>query len=153
MSRVYTDGLLVADLLAEGACMGHIHIRPEHPVRDFSQAKGILGEQLFWVSSFSASALFDSIGAHGTNIVISDGSSLVADVVARFQDDGLGLRWDPKPADPGALKDLATTVKDALWYVGKDTSHSSQEPISARVVETTPVRKQDYRSLQLKRSL
>jgi histidine triad (HIT) family protein len=70
-------------------------------------------EEMLMLSNLFASAGFDQLKAHGTNIIIDDkDDGFVAHVVPRFQGDGHNFNWAPRKADDAALD----IVKGAISF-------------------------------------
>ncbi len=152
---IYEDGLVQIHLLKEAAGPGHVQLQlqDQQPLHTLSAAHA---QHVFTCASLVATALFETMGAHGTNIVLQeDDASLQVDVYARTQEDGLGLQWAPEPGDQGALEATASKVKDAFWYVGKETDaeEARQEaPEQASKPSKEVSSGEDYRVKQLRRS-
>ena len=153
--KIFEDAVLDAQLLTTAAAPGHVRIHPQKPVNALEELSQAHAQHLFSCASLAATALFETMGAHGTNIVIQDEDKLRVDVYARTQEDGLGLMWDPEPADQQALKQTASKIKDAFWYIGK----KDQQPLQTPPKKTTTTTSQptasdadDYRVKQLRRS-
>ena len=148
---IFSDAVLQAQIPAPAATVGHVVIQPVNPANELSELPLEQAQHLFTCASLVATALFETLGAHGTNIVIQEGA-VRADVYARTQEDGLGLMWEPKPTDKEALSAVASKIKEAFWYVGKQpaqenapTSTSDDEPVVVSPGE------EDYRIKQLRR--
>lgn len=122
---LYEDGLIIASLPERPAVKGHVRVRAD---RD---GFGSLSEDDFAhvlsAATFASSALFEQVGAQGTNIICSDVDGVVAEVVARSADDGLSLRWDPLSVDAQEMDALAAKIKDKCDYIGVDRSEKRRE--------------------------
>ncbi|MBI2572982.1 HIT domain-containing protein [Candidatus Woesearchaeota archaeon] len=121
---LYEDEKVLVIVPAKGVVEGHIEIYSKEETKDFSKLNGESGAHLFTVASMAASALFEGLGAQGTNIVIKSGNSddnpgsgLVAHVLARFADDSLkDMHWQPKPATYN-LDSIQSKIKDKTWNI------------------------------------
>lgn len=152
---IFEDAVLQAKLLQQAATLGHVRINLQDEQEYVAELSAEHSVHLLTCASLVATALFETMGAHGTNMIIQSGGQLRADVYAREQDDGLGLMWDPSPADQEELAQVASKLKDAFWYVGKDEGPSkkpTQSPEPKKEVESPGSEQDDYRIKQLKRS-
>ena len=119
---VYEDGGVVVELPVAGALPGHIIIRPRQPVKFLSELGDDLLEYLFIAASMASTAVFEGLGAQGSNILVHEGDSLVVHVLPRSAGDGIDLFWNAERADPSGLERVAGVVKEAFWYVGKEAA-------------------------------
>lgn len=151
---IYEDGAVRARLLEEAATVGHVEVVPRREAPTLADLDEGVAEQLFFCASFAATGLFETLGAHGTNIVVEEGERVRASVYARTQSDGLGLRWQPEQADRDALAATADKVREAFWYVGKESADEQPRPAvpASSAEESAPAPAQDYRVQQLYRS-
>ncbi len=135
--NVYEDGALVVSLPEKPAVPGHVVVTPVQEASHLRDLPPEVVEHLFTVASLTATALFEGLGAQGTNILCVEGDGQVhIDVLARSQDDGLDLFWEPKRADPADLDAVASQVKEQLWYVGKEERTEDKEAVAEEVQKT-----------------
>lgn len=153
---VYEDGACTVVLREEGAVAGHLSVEPRRNAATMQELSADEAEHLLWVANACASALFEGLGAHGTNILLVEGEGkLGVQVLPRFQDDGLKLQWDAKRADPSELEEIAKRVRDQLWYVGKQEERPAQKVAERAQTPTEHVEadpKTNYKLRQLFRS-
>lgn len=154
MTLLYEDGACRAELLENGATLGHIKITPKKTVSALDELSAEESAQLFWVASFAATGLFEGMGAHGTNILCTEGDEVAVHVLARTQEDGLDLFWEPKKAEPAELETMASRISEQLWYVGKEESSDSNvsKPTTTKTVEEVDPSK-NYKLKQLIRGM
>lgn len=142
---LYEDTLIQVRLSEKPMSKGHIEVLPIKKASYMSDLSDIEMEHLFFGASYAATALFEFLGAHGTNIILNESDEqLCVNVIARFQDDGLNFLWDPKPASPDDLKDAAKSIADKIDYeiwaknnpdkVKKDNSNSSSSPEKKEII-------------------
>lgn len=89
-------------------------------------------------ASFASNALFEQLGAHGSNILLSDIGGVHADVLLRTEGDEVGLHWTPTPGDQQELEEVAAKIKDRCDYI--DVKQSDR-PIVRK--EQKPMPQQD----------
>jgi histidine triad (HIT) family protein len=94
---LYSDEWVYVEMPEDPSVIGHVVVK----TKNYSKIEDVpveVAAHLFFVSSFVATALFESLGAHGTNIIMHSGKNpdnpegeLIVHVIPRFQDDGLDL--------------------------------------------------------------
>jgi histidine triad (HIT) family protein len=127
---LYEDALCFAYLPDDATTLGHIHIVPKEPVQTLEDCSEELTIQLFYVASYAATAVYEGLGAHGTNIICNNGTGqLVLEVLPRQENDGIELKWEPKKQDD--LDATATEIMnkaDVLAAGGSTQSVQSAGP-------------------------
>lgn len=117
---LYQDEKAICVLPENPMCAGHMII---YGNQDFDEMDSDTSSHLFYVASFAATAAFEGLGAHGTNIILKNGISddnpdgkLSIHVLPRYQEDGLDLILPPLEDKPD-LDETASRIKDKLFYV------------------------------------
>lgn len=121
---LYQDEKVLCILPQKSAVPGHIEVYSKVEERDVSKLSSEDCIHLFVMASFAASALFDGLGAQGTNILLKSGFSddnptgrLCVHVLPRFQGDPLqGMLWQPKQPNYD-LDNVLKKIKDNMWNV------------------------------------
>ncbi|MBI4152197.1 HIT family protein [Candidatus Woesearchaeota archaeon] len=121
---LYQDEKILCVLPQKSAVPGHIEVYSKMEEKDIAKLSQEGSTHLFFVASFAASALFDGLGAQGTNIILKSGFSddnpegkLCVHVLPRFPGDVLqGMLWQPKQPEYN-LDDIAAKIKDKMWNV------------------------------------
>lgn len=132
---IYEDQAIVAKLQNPGASLGHISIAPKKSVANLSDLEYEEALQLFWAASFSATAVFETLGAQGSNIVVHDGKEVSVEVFARNPDDGLSLQWQPQQGDAGSVEANAKKISEAFWFIGKEEQNApkpNKQPVNTQ---------------------
>jgi histidine triad (HIT) family protein len=119
---IYNDEWVSVIMPEDGSVLGHIIITPNnHDAIDDMPVEE--AAHLFFVSSFVATALFESLGAHGTNIILhsgihpdNDDGKCKVHVIARFQDDGLEIIPQPLESKPD-IKTMADKIKSDRIFI------------------------------------
>jgi histidine triad (HIT) family protein len=127
---IYEDEDCFSILHESPAIAGHALVIPKKHVPIIEELDDKTVEHLFIVANKVSSALFDSTGAHGTNILINNGIDagqelphIVIQVLPRQEKDGLNLEWQPKKASDAELKSIKNRLQlysDPI-FLGKDT--------------------------------
>jgi histidine triad (HIT) family protein len=113
------------------ASRGHILIAPKQHLTLADDITDQLMEHLFFAANYASAILFELTGAHGTNIIMTEGNEHVhLDIIERKQDDGLNFLWKPKKLSNEEMDSALKKIKDAL-IVGKKEEAPKQTPLSA----------------------
>ena len=121
---LYEDEKVLVVVPTKGLVEGHIEVYSKEQEKDFSKLSFESGAHFFAVASMAASALFEGMGAQGTNLIVKSGNSddnshggLVMHVLARFADDSLkDIHWQPKQATYN-MDSLQSKIKDKTWNI------------------------------------
>ena len=62
------------------------------------------------MASYSATAVFEFLGAQGTNIILHDDEEISIDIIPRFGGDGLDFQWTPNQIEDHEMEG----IKDAI---------------------------------------
>ena len=101
--KIYDDDICMAILEEKPASLGHILIFPKkhHPILE--QVPNIEVEHIFKIANKLSIATFESLGVHGTNILVNNGSAahqthshFSVNIIPRKEKDGLNLEWKHK---------------------------------------------------------
>jgi histidine triad (HIT) family protein len=137
---LYEDAVCFAYLPNDSAVLGHIHIVPKQPVETLEECSEELAVQLFYVASYAATAVYEGLGAQGTNIICNNGKGagagqLVLEVVPRSENDGIPLKWDPTQQSQENLDSTASTIRDKADVIAAGGSLPSVASPAAPVLE------------------
>lgn len=159
MSEIFNSNSLTVSLSDTPTVKGHLVVENKKNLELCSDDEAAL---FFAATSQCATALFELLGAHGTNILIQDTpTELKADILSRMENDGVEILWQPTRVDPNELDVIAKKIKDEVdvlvWKQdnpdkANPTSTSSEpEVIKQEVDETTGEKKKNYMMDHLKR--
>lgn len=111
--KIYEDALAYAMLSSEASAAGHIIIAPKKHVESIEELSDEESTHILMIANNCATAVFDSIGAHGTNILINNGKGhLAINVLPRMPDDGINMKWEPQKLTSEEMEDSAKRIKD-----------------------------------------
>ncbi|MBW2999342.1 HIT family protein, partial [Candidatus Woesearchaeota archaeon] len=122
-------------VLSNKMALGHIEV---YPKKHFSSLKDVpdeLVKHLFFTASFAASAAFELLGAHGTNIIVNEGkltegdNHLCFNIIPRKSDDGLSFKWEPKSLSEEENTNVLERLKDKTSFVGEPEEEKEGGPI------------------------
>ena len=122
---LYEDENIIAIIPERPCTKGHIQIISKKHYNTTQEMTEKELQHLVYASSFAATALFENLGAQGTNLVMKSGSLIKKegnhihmDVIARNPDDGLNFLWEPKKLAESDMKDAETAIKDKADLIG-----------------------------------
>ncbi|NQV91091.1 HIT domain-containing protein [Candidatus Woesearchaeota archaeon] len=119
---IYEDEKAICVAPKKGAVAGHLQIYSKQEEKYIENLSPEDASHLNFVASFAATAVFEGMQAHGTNVVMVSGESddnpegkLILHVLPRMQDDVLKhMFWQPaQPKDD--LDAMAKKIKDKTW--------------------------------------
>src|SRR3990167_4153033 len=156
--KIYEDELSVAVLDINGANPGHCFIMPKNHYPIIEQVPDSEIARLFQVSNKVSSAIFESLGAQGTNIFVANGipagqtvAHFTINVIPRKENDGINLQWQPKQLSEEEMSTVELKLKEQTKNIG----HFEKGEKKARVRAPKPVilseEEEEYFSRQLRR--
>ena len=156
--KIYEDDIVLAVLDINGANPGHCFVMPKDHYPIIEQVPDTEIGRLFQVSNRISSAIFDGLGAQGTNLFVANGvpagqtvAHFTINVIPRKENDGINLQWQPKPLSEEEI----STVELKLREQTKNISHLDKEEKKAKVQAPKPVvlsdEEEEYFSRQMRR--
>ncbi len=127
-SIIYEDNLAIAFLVEKPAAKGHVAILPKKPAKFVEDISIEDLQHLFYLSSFTATTLFESLGAQGTNILASEDDGFRIDVIARMQEDGLNFQWQPKQMSSGDLDAMTSGISSNIIFKDEEAEGPAKHP-------------------------
>lgn len=133
---IYEDDNLVAILPSKPAAIGHIKILPKKHFSKLEELNDELVQDLFFLSNFASSSVFEALQAHGTNIILNETDNhLAIDVIPRKENDGLNFMWKPKQMTPEEMEETYNKVKDKAFVIGKTEQTAEAKPVAEETKE------------------
>lgn len=120
---IYEDAVCFAILEKKPAIEGHVKLYSKRAIRYIEDIPSEEAEHIFFVMNSIATAVFEGVGAQGTNIVFNNGHNgdyIEINIIPRFPDDDLDLMWEPKQGDPKELDDIQKSLKQHTDYISMD---------------------------------
>lgn len=151
---MYDDKLISISNPSTPAGRGHIHISALESSEQMDQDDFA---HLASACHFSSMALFDGLGAHGTNIIITDMNDVQADVLVRMDDDDISFVWDAGNIPPHELDEVAGKISDALTPTTEANTQNAERgdnntPVESKEKEEISNNKDNYLIKQLNRT-
>ena len=126
---IYEDDLVFAILHESPSIEGHTLVIPKKhsPILEELDDKSV--ERMFVIANKISTSIFDTLEAHGTNLLINNGTDagqelphVILNVLPRKERDNINLEWQAKKATEGELKtnqSMLRSVSDFI-FTGKD---------------------------------
>lgn len=121
---LYEDESLVAIVPEKPITKGHIIVVSKKHHTKIQDIENKELQHLFYAASFGATALFENLEAHGTNILFNTGSKIHEgghfhiDILARKSGDDLNFLWKPKKLPDPEMNDVQSRIKDKCDMIG-----------------------------------
>ncbi len=119
---IYEDEKVICTVADNPQCIGHLKVVPKG-FNNFEDIDEETSAHLFFTASFCATAVFEGLGAQGSNIIMKTGyctdnqGELSVHILPRYQEDGLDLVGTPMENKPDN-KQIAEKIKDQTYIVG-----------------------------------
>jgi histidine triad (HIT) family protein len=154
---IYQDKLAVAILVPNPAVEGHIMVAPREHYAIVEQVPDEVMSHLFIVANRVSSAVFELLGAQGSNITVNNGipagqelPHLVLNILPRKENDALNFKWAPKQISQQDMQVIAAKVKDKCDYIGHEAPKEKPMKIDEKK-EIKADSDEDYTIKQLER--
>ena len=138
--KIYEDELVMAVLDVNGSNPGHCFILPKAHYPIIEQVPNNEVGRLFQVSNKISSAIFETLGAQGTNIFAANGipagqtvAHFTINVIPRKDNDGINLQWQPKQLSEEEMSTVELKLKEQTKNIGhfeKEEKKTKIEPLS-----------------------
>jgi histidine triad (HIT) family protein len=120
-TKVYEDEVALAFMDINPISYGHTLLIPKEHFSQVSQMDTEKYQALVKMVPELTKAILEATGAAGLNVLQNNGRAagqvvehLHIHLIPRYEADGLGFIWKPKPAQAKVLSELAQKVKSAL---------------------------------------
>ena len=140
--KVYEDELVMAVLDVNGSNPGHCFVIPKNHYPIIEQVPDHEIGKLFQISNKISTAIFESLGAQGTNIFVANGipagqtvAHFTINVIPRKENDGINLQWQPKQLDEEEM----STIEIKLKEQSKNIGNFDREKKAAKISVAKPV--------------
>jgi hypothetical protein len=111
MTIVLQTPLFTQEVPENGAAKGHVRFVSATTKVDDVALIGLC-------ASITASLLYRTLKAAGTNVIITLSEEGVrADVLARYEDDGVNVQWPLKPGDPAQLDSVQERIRAKTFFI------------------------------------
>ncbi len=124
-NMVYEDELVFAMHAPKPAALGHVLVLPKKHYMIIEQIPDYEVADIFERVNKLSVAVFEAVGAHGTNIILQNGvaagqnsSHLIIHIIPRRENDGLPFAWQPIHLSEEEMSTIELKIKDAAKNIG-----------------------------------
>ncbi|MBT5111982.1 HIT family protein, partial [Candidatus Woesearchaeota archaeon] len=148
---IYEDDHVVCMLNPMAATKGHAMVIPKQKISVSSQMNDQLAAHVFMVANKLSAAIFEAMGATGTNILVSNGASagqrmeqFAVHIIPRYEDDKVNLSWESSQLteeeiiENNRLIQSKLTVQEVNPVNEEIKTPGLEEMVSEKVETTTP---------------
>ncbi|MFH1682961.1 MAG: HIT family protein [Candidatus Woesearchaeota archaeon] len=153
---VYEDDKVIAVVADLASSPGQVRLFPKEHHTILELMPDSLAHHLFRIANKLSIALFESLGAQGTNIVIQNGTAagqtiphFCINIIPRAEGDGLNLQWKPKQLLEEELDTAYLALKDEGDKLVLGKEEKKREVFKDKKTEMV-VEKQDEENYLLK---
>ncbi len=131
-SLIYEDEKSLCISKKESICPGHFIIYSKEEKEKIENLSNESMQHLFFLASFAATASFEGLKAHGTNIILKSGISddndgmIKIHVIPRFPEDKLNFLLNPLENKPDLIK-IGKKIKDEMFYAEHKIKNKSND--------------------------
>ena len=133
--KVYEDELALAVLDVNGANPGHCFIIPKNHYPIIEQVPDMEVARLFQVSNKISTAIFESLGAQGTNIFVANGipagqtvAHFIINVIKRKENDGINLQWQPRQLSEEEMSTVELKLRENMQGMAIESQGKREMP-------------------------
>lgn len=156
---IYEDEICLAILHESPSNEGHVLVIPKKHYTIIEEVDDKDLEHIFLVANKISMSVFETLGAHGTNILINNGpnagqthSHFMINVIPRYENDEINFDWDMKQADQNELDqtlELLISKSDSIFFGNESNSNNNKDP--TKKIDKIDNEKHSYQIDQLKR--
>jgi diadenosine tetraphosphate (Ap4A) HIT family hydrolase len=132
---VFQNEVFSISVPAQAQAMGHLRIRPIRSVTALAELSFEETKAIFATANLISRLLFEWLKAEGTNIIANENKQVYVDVLARKENDGVMLHWEPQALTPQQMDDLQSRIKDKAFVVNKKRKPVEEPTSSASKAE------------------
>ena len=156
--KIYEDEQVMAVLDVNGANPGHCFVMPKNHYPIIEQIPDREIGRLFQVSNKISTAIFESLGAQGTNIFVANGipagqtvAHAIVNVIPRKENDGINLQWPPKQLSEEEMSTVELKLKEQAKNIGHFEKEMKKTKIQSPKIEFLSDEEEEYFSKQMRR--
>src|SRR3989344_9428997 len=123
--NIYEDEKVIAFLEEKPMSLGHIALTTKEHFTIIEQVPDFIINHLFKIANKIGIAVFESLGALGTNILVNNGipagqehPHFVINIIPRRQNDNINFRFKPKQLNEEEMSTVELTLKEQAKNIG-----------------------------------
>jgi histidine triad (HIT) family protein len=135
------------------AGLGHVIVTTKKHFENLEKAPDYLFAWAFTIANKVSKVMLESVNMQGLNLLIEVGKvgHPIINLVPRFENDNLGMKWDPKPGDQEELKTVQLMYESETKSMGVSEDKPKSAPQETKSDDKEISDKEDYRIKQLLR--
>lgn len=125
MNKIYEDDQIFVMHAPKPAAFGHVLVLPKKHAMIIEQIPDFEVGEIFEKVNKISTAVFESLGAQGTNIILQNGvaagqnhSHLMIHVIPRKEGDGIDFTWQPKQLSEEEMSTVEIKLKELTKNIG-----------------------------------
>lgn len=158
--KLYKDDKVVAFLEDQPFAVGHVTVMPLVHHTIIEQVPDFIISHLFNVANKISTSAFESLGAHGTNLIVNNGvvagqeiPHFVVHIMPRRENDKINLQWQPKQLSEEEMSTVELGLKEQTKHIG-EFEKERPEPVDLdreKEDKKEKIDKENYLTRQLRR--
>jgi len=135
---LFEDDQMAIMLSPKPAIAGHVILVPKQHAAILEQVPDLVMGKMFDKANKVSIAVFEALGAEGTNIIANNGvaagqsvNHFVVNVLPRRENDGLNFTWQPRQLSEEEMSTVELKLKDETKNIGvfeKEKPKPKEEP-------------------------
>ncbi|MEM2916688.1 MAG: HIT family protein [Candidatus Woesearchaeota archaeon] len=154
---LYEDDQIAILIAPKPATAGHIILAPKRHAAILEQVPDFLVGKIFDKANKVSIAVFEALGAEGTNIILNNGvaagqatNHFLLNVLPRRENDGINLAWQPKQLSEEEMSTIELKLKDESKNIGI-FEKEEEKPKEIKKPEEIKEEEENYLLKQLER--
>jgi len=146
VKKVYEDDVCLAILDINPAAKGHTLLFPKKHAPFLTAVDDDDVGHMFRVANMLSKAVFESLNAEGTNILVANGPAAgqtaphaLINIIPRFKDDKVQIGWEAQKISDEDMEDISKKISSKTSKIGKTETVIEQPKIEKK--------KEDFRKL------
>jgi len=153
--EIYQDDKVMAVLHLKPAAPGHVLLFTKKHYAIIEEIPDDIMGHLLLIANKVSTGVFESIGCHGTNIIIENGTAAgqqiahaSVHIIPRVEDDKLNMEWQPKKLSDD---DMDIVHAQLLTKTEEIDAHEEHEPDPKEHKKESVPQSENYKYKQLRR--
>ena len=152
---IFEDETVAVLMPEQPAAPGHLLLAPKQHFSIVEQIPDKTLAELFSKARIILLALFEGLGAHGTNFIIQNGTAagqrqphVIINLVPRWENDNLDVMWHPKQLSEEEMSTVELRLKEEVKNIVFEPFRPAAKPV---IIESAKKFDEDWAKAQLRR--